>query len=216
MAERNVPAAPANASSRRASSFSIATARRRSRRRTSPTRWTSARAISTTTSTTRTRSSSSCTRSFEAGVLPLYADRGDRHARRRRSLAVAPPAVRMDVEVPVSLSRSRPAHVAGREARRAVRRTAPEGRGDRDTVVPRHGASWRDARVGPGNRGAGAKRRARRGLLVRRTIGFAGRQPTRGRKAMPAVPRTRCWRSSDPISTATRAPISTGCAADYL
>ena len=58
----NAPAAPANASSRRASSSSIAMARRGSRRRTSPTRWTSARAISTTTSATRTRSSSSCTR----------------------------------------------------------------------------------------------------------------------------------------------------------
>ena len=103
---------------------------------------------------------------LEAGVLPLYADRGDR---------------RLDVDdlwlwlhllfewmwkyrflyrdLDQLTSRDR-------QARRAVRRAAPEGRRDRDTVVSRHGGGRRDARVGPGNRGAGAKRRARRGLLV--------------------------------------------------
>ena len=80
----------------------------------------------------------------------------------------------------------------------------------------RHGRRRRDARVGPRDRGAGAKRGARRGLLavVRPGAPRSGRA-TRP-EATPAARRIRCSRSSDRTSSATRARYLDRLAADYL
>ncbi len=64
--------------------------------------------------------------------------------RRRRPVALAAPAVRADVGLPLSLPRPGRARVAQSQARPAVRRAPAEGRGDRGRVVSAEW--WRPAR----------------------------------------------------------------------